>query len=1076
MNYFAGRSDLSKKQKDDANLFEPKEQVPDVDKIKFFRGTPRALYRSAMSHFLEDFKAAPLEVGVLVPRPGLAMQIRSEHLKGRTVPAFSVTDLDGLVDHLFERHETELRPAGRHALRNIVRAILNEHADDFPTLVRNGTVSEGVLDDLLTLTRTIDDFQADLSKFRPDPTIGIDVPKFISLYQERLERLGLVDQIGKRRVLVRKVEQWTEERPFFRKLVVIGMYEPTPSQLAVLRALVQGCGEVVYHHPYVPGKERVFKDPLLDLGRELEVIDLNIDQDEEKRLATVEPWGSREKVDLSEGIVLGRFLDPLEECRQVAQMISDLLAQGESADSIAMFLPERREALPLVREVLADFSIPFRTDLGAGLSTSPAVHAAMSLLEVVAEDYDAAKLIRTLASPYVVWVHDSEVLRHEDVDRYSRMAGITRGKGAWSRGFHALIEDLTARAVDPEVPEVRRRELERDAARSMSVKRSIDALLKELERLEGRKPFSEHLKAFRAVLNTLDIAKQLERSRWSDPEGDQIRAFYTLLELLDSLQEDSRSDTGDMDLRDVVTELRREIGEMRYHPGPRFDRAVSVAGYRSLAGSSFKHSFLMFTMEGDMPKLGAKHPFITASQAQRMGLLGEEDMLRQERFHFLSAILSGDRVCISYPSYRSDRKVLPSPFIEDLRRNCSLGDMERRAVTRSRRCAHISLGKAIAGGSLEGIEEWLTRSTISPTELRERLQVERVLRQGPYRSEHDAVLSDEKMLEDISSSIKDRVFSATMLETYRKCPFSYLMRYVLHLYPLEGEEGSEALRTGNAAHRILFRFYKGRMERGLGMPSPEEVPLAKAEMRRLAEEVREELMTDDMVSEATFRALVGDDLMNGILGRFIDHQANDDRPRWTPTHLEFGFGLEPSPDRSDAGSRRGPAVIALSDVPDDLILLRGKVDRIDAKDDMFFIIDYKTGSIPSFTSIAKGYDMQLPLYLMACEQLLGMRAAGGAYYLLRNSRDFGVQLRTASPDLKGELGGSGKAYEPGLRADMEICRGNVKGALEGIRQGRFHPVDDLDSERCPNHCIFSRICRRDDMRVLRMSMAREVGP
>ncbi|MHC1709394.1 MAG: PD-(D/E)XK nuclease family protein [Methanomassiliicoccales archaeon] len=1045
-----------------------------MGKIKFVRGTPRALYRSAISCFLDDFKTSPLEVGLLVPRPGLAMHVRSELLKGMTVPTFCVTDLDDLVAYLFDQHEKELRPVGGHALRNIIQSIIIENAKDFPSLVKDGAIADGILDDLLTLVRTLRDFQADLSSFRPDEVIRVDVPLFLSLYEKALAEKGLVDLIGMRSVLAERTGEWTSERPYFRKLVIIGGFEPTPSQISVLRALIKGSGETVYHHPYVSGKDRVFKQPVIDLGCELEVIDLDMDDEDETRSAMADPWGEGEKVDLSKTIRMGRYLDPLEEARQVAQRISALLESGADPSSIAIFLPDRREALPLVREVLADFSIPFRTDLGMPLSTSPAVHAALSVLEAVAQGYDASALTRLLSSPYVRWEHDSDPLWHVDIDRYSRMAGILRGKESWSKGLQFLIDDLNEQAGDPEVPEVRRKHMEKDALRIAKVKASLEALLKELEDLEGEKPFSEHLRSFRKALEVLEVSKQLERSLWRNPDGAEAKAYSKLQGLLSSLERDCCIEDVNITLADFISELRREIGEKQYHPGIRFDRAVSVAGYRTLSGMNFEHTFLLSTLEGDMPKLGVKHSFITVSQAKQVGLLDEEDILRQERFYFLSAVLGGDQVDISYPAYQAGKKVLPSPFLQDLQKNCLLGEMGVEPITHSMRCAHMSTGKALTGEVPDAVESWLPRSTISPAEICERLNFERSERSGPYHSEHDGVICNGETLSNLNSRMKDKVYSATMLETYRRCPMSYFLKYVLYLSPLEGDEDSESLRIGNAAHRILFRFYQERIGSGLGLPSPADVEAAKAEIRRIGGEVRQELMADGAVSEASFRALIGDEEMNGALGKFVDTQAEKDMPRWAPAHLEFSFGHRFSKERSDERSTERPAEISLSEDPDDRLLLRGKVDRLDAQDGNFVIIDYKTGSVPGYSSMAKGYHMQLPLYLMACEKLLNLRAAGGAYYQLKNGDKFGMQLRTASSEFQNDLGGKKDAYKPGLREDLEICRRNVKEVLEGISHGKFHPVDSAEGERCSSYCLFSRICRKDDMRVLQMSLAKGV--
>ncbi|OPX59369.1 MAG: ATP-dependent helicase/deoxyribonuclease subunit B [Methanomassiliicoccales archaeon PtaB.Bin134] len=1045
-----------------------------MGKIRFIRGAPRELYGSAISHFLDDFKASPLEVALVVPRPGMAMNVRSELLRGRTVPTFCVTDQDDLTHYLFDHYEKELRPVGGLGLRIIIRSILMENAKHFPMLFREGEVQDGILDDLYTLARTLRDFRCGLSDFRMDEVMGVDVPLFISLYERRLEDLGLVDAIGKRNVVASKAEEWTRERPFFRKVVILGGFEPTPSQLSVIRALIRGSSEAIYLHPFVPGIPKVFQQEVLDLGVELEVEDLPIADEELGRMSLVREWGTEDKVDLSGEIQMGRFLDPLSEARQAAQRISELIEKGEDPESIAIFLPDRREALPLMREVLDDFNIPFKTDLGIPLSTSPAVQSAVSVLEAVARGYEPSAMIRLLSSPYVRWAFEGEGLWHVEVDRFSRMAGVLRGRESWMNGLQNLADELQRQCLDPEVPDFRKRSFLKDAERAIKVKRSLEALFFELEVLEGSKSFTKHLRDFRQCLELLGMSEAIERTLWNDPDSMEGRAFRKLLGLLSHLETEEASEQR-ITLSEFISELKREVGELSFYPGRRSDRAVNVAGYRSLAGRHFEHSFMLFTLEGDMPKLGVKHPFITAAQAKKMGLLDEDDILRQERFYFLNAVLSGSTVSISYPSYNGGKKVLPSPFLFDLERNCLLGKMDEVPITRSMRCAHISLGRSLADGVTEGREEWLPRSTISPCELCERLNVERVERQGPYLSEHDGVLAEGALLDEIRTKLQNKVFSATMLETYRRCPMSYFLKYVLYLSPLEGEEDSEALRIGNAAHQALFRFYRERIERGMGMPSAaEDREAVKAELRRIGEEVSQQCSIVSAESEANLRALFGDPEMNGVVGKFIDYQVEVDRPRWSPAHLEYSFGSPFSVERNDAASTEEPVPIQLSEDPEDKILLRGKVDRVDTDGDDFLIIDYKTGSIPSFTSINRGYNMQLPLYLMACEQLLHKEPAGGAYYQLKNDDKFGMHLRLGSQKRRDELGGSSTVYKDGLRNGLAVCRRNVKEVLEGISSAAFHPVDSTESERCSPHCLFSRICRKDPMRVLQMSLAREV--
>ncbi|MEM4266787.1 MAG: PD-(D/E)XK nuclease family protein, partial [Candidatus Nanoarchaeia archaeon] len=64
------------------------------------------------------------------------------------------------------------------------------------------------------------------------------------------------------------------------------------------------------------------------------------------------------------------------------------------------------------------------------------------------------------------------------------------------------------------------------------------------------------------------------------------------------------------------------------------------------------------------------------------------------------------------------------------------------------------------------------------------------------------------------------------------------------------------------------------------------------------------------------------------------------------------------------------------------ILIRGKIDRIDVTPDGKFalVIDYKTGKRFKASSLENGTCLQLPLYLLAAKNLLGLEPLGGHLY------------------------------------------------------------------------------------------------
>ena len=78
------------------------------------------------------------------------------------------------------------------------------------------------------------------------------------------------------------------------------------------------------------------------------------------------------------------------------------------------------------------------------------------------------------------------------------------------------------------------------------------------------------------------------------------------------------------------------------------------------------------------------------------------------------------------------------------------------------------------------------------------------------------------------------------------------------------------------------------------------------------------------------------------------------------------------------------------------LVVRGKIDRVDAdpQGTVLFVIDYKTGSIPSFSEIGTEKGLQLPLYLLAlAAKRPKARVIGGAYLSLKDmARSRGLEF------------------------------------------------------------------------------------
>ena len=132
----------------------------------------------------------------------------------------------------------------------------------------------------------------------------------------------------------------------------------------------------------------------------------------------------------------------------------------------------------------------------------------------------------------------------------------------------------------------------------------------------------------------------------------------------------------------------------------------------------------------------------------------------------------------------------------------------------------------------------------------------------------------------------------------------------------------------------------------------------------------------------------------------------------------------------------------------------GRIDRIDADEDGFFITDYKKSFLPSKQDFMNGLDMQLPVYLLAAQEMLGkqgLKNLGGGYFSIRSAcRKNGFWSEDACflPWVKrGE-----KDWEQVLATAEK----NIAACVRGVNEGNYFTDP---RKNCPQFCPGRDICR-----------------
>lgn len=301
-------------------------------------------------------------------------------------------------------------------------------------------------------------------------------------------------------------------------------------------------------------------------------------------------------------------------------------------------------------------------------------------------------------------------------------------------------------------------------------------------------------------------------------------------------------------------------------------------------------------------------------------------------------------------------------------------------------------------------------------------------------------------------------FSITAIEDYRSCPYRFFLKHLLKVRPVPKPTLlPELLDLGNFYHGILREF--GKLFRGQSLRRDE------------LEDYRETI--DVCLKEASqeWRRWAGSDLADIVLA-LKQEEIRKTLRRWLESEIEWteatagrfqmqkfewSFGMV-----NDSDPQAVAAPYLLEDGPV-RIRIWGRVDRVDTDSSgLFTVYDYKLGKGPNYKDLIEMNNLQIPLYLLALEQLVfgPGQAAGGSYLGLREpSRSNGgiwhqERLGTALKS-KGLL--EGEAWE----SLLEEVKKQLVAAVSAIRSGRF----DLTGDECPEYCEYRSCCRRTEREV-----------
>jgi RecB family exonuclease len=517
-------------------------------------------------------------------------------------------------------------------------------------------------------------------------------------------------------------------------------------------------------------------------------------------------------------------------------------------------------------------------------------------------------------------------------------------------------------------------------------------------------------------------------------------------------------------------ELAATVAGLRFRAwsGPVEGRVRIASPYRLRAGR-FDHVLVGSLQDGEFPRRDrGGDPFLSESQRESLGLDPRRDREAEERYLFQACLALPRRsLHLSYrDSDENGAAEARSPYLDAVRAllapppDGAEPDPVEEAITLGRDLARVveplaeapsedALARALAAhGPSADAAELLGAAGVGGARVARLARRLDAARRAEAAARAPGPLTNPAVLASLAAV---PAYGGTTLEEFDLCSYRWFANHELDPQPLAPPP--DPLVQGGLMHAVLDRLYKERVG-GDPLPRPGSLAAWVGRGRTILAEVVAERELGEHPAERAMRRRV-----ERLLERFLAEEAERETGGFTPWLLEASFGGEETDSERPALELGGWG-------------LHGAIDRVDrSADGRTVVVDYKlSGSVTPRERFEERAKLQLPLYLLAVEDLWGGTPVGGLYHALRGTstrRPRGVVAAESAADLAGyDLYPRDVVPEEELGQLLEQTRERAATIVARIRAGEIRrdpgPRAGLRGhDVCPAFCEYAPICRRD---------------
>ena len=657
------------------------------------------------------------------------------------------------------------------------------------------------------------------------------------------------------------------------------------------------------------------------------------------------------------------------EIENVANNIVELVRDnGYKYKDISIITKEIGEYSSLIKAIFKKYDIPVFIDEKKDLNQNILVKYIIAILDIFSNSWSIESVFNYLKSGLVSTINNSDIFILEN---YCKKCGIT--------GFKKLTTEWTIVTDSKE---------DIEHLNNLRVQ-IVTPLLKFKEELGKNKTVKDITKAIYMFLEENNIKEiLLDKINTFNEQGniDLANIYNTSWDLLIDILDELVVILGDenINFETYINLLKAGFNNSSLGKIPATLDEVIVGDVDRTRSGNKKVIFIIGINDGKFPSVSKNEGFVNDEERTALKEKGIElakttkEQIYDENFNIYKAFgVAEEKLYLSYPASDNEGKGLRKSILINKVKKIFSNLKEESDIVQTKTYISskditfdlllLNLRKYLNGEDIDSI--WLEVYKIYSEDKEYKEKLEKAI-QGFYYSNIAENINKENLEKLYGDTLKT---SISKLESHRRCPFSYYLKYGLRLSD-RTELKLEKLDTGTLMHDIIDDFFELLKEKNISVKEIEDEQIDKIIEEILNSKLQ---LKNNYIFSTIPKYVVLTKRLKRVVIRAIKYIINTLKCsdfKVLGTEIEFGENKQYEPIQIDLEDGKKVEII-------------GKIDRIDIaenKDGKYIrIIDYKS-SVKNIdlNEVVAGIQIQLLTYLDAVAKKENADLAGVLYFNL----------------------------------------------------------------------------------------------